>query len=87
MVYKKLFFIFNKEYPLMVLLWFYIGGSICTCTCCYMPIFASGDLITSYLIDYMSDHFKIWDSMFQEKTNQDSLSYKISPHSENRYFL
>ncbi len=90
MVYREMFLMFNKEYPLIVLLWFYIGGPVCSCTSCYMPIFVSGDLITSYLINYMSGHFKTWNSVFQENTRQ---SYRFSTESQellefhNRYFF
>ena len=89
-IYQNIYSTLKKEFPLMVLLWFYIGGSICSCICCYMPIYASGDLMTSYLIDYMSNHFKIWSSLFEEKIKEVSPLYQLAAEtpalhdSENR---
>lgn len=71
-MYQKIFLALNKRYPLVILLLYYIGGPIGTCIFCYMPIFASGDLITTHLIDYMANYFKIWGSMFRQKTKETS---------------
>ena len=92
LMYQKIFLALNKRYPLLVLLWHYISGPISTCIFCYMPIFASGDLITTYLIDYMSNYFTIWSSLFKQKKkevanqNQDASEINLlTQSSENRY--
>jgi len=72
LMYQKIFLALNKRYPLVILLLYYIGGPIGTCIFCYMPIFASGDLITTHLIDYMANYFKNWGSMFRQKTKETS---------------
>ena len=69
-VLTYLFEICKKEYPTVILVWYFIGGPLCVCISYYMPIYASSDLFTSYLIGSLSSHFKTWSAMFHQTLNE-----------------
>jgi len=64
--YQHIFDLFKKEYPTVILIWYFIGGPVCVCISYYMPIYASTDLFTSHLIGSLASHFKTWSAIFHQ---------------------
>jgi hypothetical protein len=66
LTYQHIFDIFKREYPIVLLTWYYIAGPFFVCISYYMPIYALSDLFTSLLIGSLTGHFKTWSEKLNE---------------------